>query len=109
MATHSDRYWDDDERAPVKALHEPKKTPCDQWGFLGSKLLKSIAKSSSSDTITDSDDDGEDYFYCGEFRSSLDDLSLEDEATPVSSEGSTVEDDEYNAEIMDSMIYEKMW
>ena len=100
MAAHSDRYWDDDERAPLKALYEPKKTPCDQWGFLGSKLLKSIAKGAASYSISDASSDTqraeEDYREIAD--------ELEDEETPMSSEGSTVEDDEYNAEIMDSMI-----
>jgi hypothetical protein len=40
---------------------------------------------------------------------SFDDWSLENDETPVSSEGSSIGDDEYNAEIMDGMIYEKMW
>jgi hypothetical protein len=112
MAVHSnDRYWDDDERAPLKTLRESKDEECDQWGFLGPKLLKSISKI-SSDCISESSeasDGDDDYFYCREFMRSFDDWSLENDETPVSSEGSSIGDDEYNAEIMDGMIYEKMW
>lgn len=109
MAVHSDdRYWDDDERAPLKTLRESKNEQCDQWGFLGPKLLKSISSDSISES-SEENDGGEDYFYCGEFLRSFDEWSLEDDETPISSEGSSVGDDEYNAEIMDSMIYEKMW
>jgi hypothetical protein len=109
MAVHSDdRYWDDDERAPLKTLRESKNEQSDKWGFLGSKLLKSIANDSISESSEGSDGD-EDYFYCGEFKRSFDEWSLEDDETPVSSEGSSIGDDEYNAEIMDGMIYEKMW
>ena len=112
MAVHSaDRYWDDDERAPLKTLSESKNEQCDQWGFLGPKLLKSIAKA-SSDSISEpseESDGGEDYFYCGEVKRSFDEWSFENDETPVSSEDSSIGDDEYNAEIMDGMIYEKMW
>ena len=112
MAVHSDdRYWDDDERAPLKTLRESKNEHCDQWGFLGPKLLKSISKA-SSDSISEfseESDGGEDYFYCRKLLKSFDECSLENEETPVSSEDSSIGDDEYNAEIMDGMIYEKMW
>jgi hypothetical protein len=112
MAVHSDdRYWDDDERAPLKTLRESKNEPCDQWGFLGPKLLKSISKASSDSISVSSEesDGGEDSFYRGEFMRSFDDWSLEDDEVLINSEGSSIEDDEYNAEIMDGMIYEKMW
>ena len=110
--------WDDDDRAPLQTLarnyYPPLKTH--PSGILGDQLLKKLAKvgqvddnleyveaavnkaevkAAAAKAATKADDIVPEVYECDE----------EDIVTP----GNTQTEEEYNADILDNMIYEKMW
>ena len=101
--------WEDDDRAPLQTLERNYPPIKEYSGVLGENLLKNLArsypteevlntKSSECDKIISYHDDENDVAQCDD----------EEVVTPSNTQTNTP-DEEYNADILDNMIYEKMW
>jgi hypothetical protein len=101
--------WEDDDRAPLRTLERNYPLVHENSGVLGENLLKNLARSyPTEETVTTKSNecDKEKSYYDADHD--VEQCDDEEVVTPANSQQITPEE-EYNADILDNMIYEKMW